>query len=263
MTTPALYLHSAGDPGAWSALGISSRRPTADRASESTAREDGAGETPATGDVRAVPRHAPVLPRTPPGLLYLHTKSSHAALALLIRCLARLAALSDSKHEAADAPGGRSAGAPLSVGAGSTLLWDVLGRFKQAFRRRRAQPDGHQWQGDCAKWAAVAGELVLGASPAWTASDDVAAPWGRMLDHWGEPCSSGDDRSDGSTSRGAGVAGGDRVPTWMAVEFVEEWFGEGCVYALETRGEWGGEMGGGERWWGVQMERRGKVDGGT
>ena len=191
----------------------------------------------------------------PPGLLYLHTKSSYAALAHVLRCLGRAGALAARPVGQARGvglpkalPSCRKTPASAAGSEGLAALHDaLLTRLSGAMTRGRSQSadvgglaGGAPWQCTAATWVVAMAEVIHGASAAW--EEDTAVPW-----------------SDTTGIAGAGdVHGVERVQVSsvgleaMGAAFVGAMFGEdGGVQELATSaaGPTEGETGEGRLEW--------------
>jgi len=161
VSAPGLFLHDSGDPAVWAALGF-------DLVEDSTVAPGGASVGPETSGRAAV--KAPNLPRAPPGLLFLHTKGSYTAMAVLLRCLGRAGSL--------------AAGERGRAGSGLAVMCEaVLSRMRAAVEKGRrlgtstsTAVAGGGWQSSAALWASVLAEVLTGASASW--ADRSGVGWG-------------------------------------------------------------------------------------
>ncbi len=137
--------------------------PTAAQAGSSAVLAQGTASAAASG---LLPGTAAVLlPRMPLGLAHLGSVRAYAATANVARALGRLARMADV--------GGINGESSAAGGSNLRRVMDaLLSRLQQALQQQRRQQEAHpsadgSWQCEVAAAAAVAAEVMFGASAAW------------------------------------------------------------------------------------------------
>ncbi|CAG9461988.1 unnamed protein product [Pedinophyceae sp. YPF-701] len=141
----ALLLHARGDTGAWTVL---------------------------DGDAAAQAEPAPLLPRMSPGLQYITSKELYDAVALVMRCLGRCAAVGGATHPRGHAATTTSASAATKASL-AILCETFLERLTAAIHTRAPGPGGAPWQASAAAAAMTLSEVMFGASAAWQPPDGI------------------------------------------------------------------------------------------